>query len=166
MYIDLSELSPNQVYYSMIQTLVPRPVAWVLSDNGTRSASGAASYNLAPFSYFTGISSKPPTIMISVGKKPDGSFKDTRVNIEARGQFVVHIAHRELAPSVTESSRTLAHGESELDRLDLDLADFADFRLPRIAGCRVAMATDRRILGDRVTCRRALTPIGESSAIR
>ena len=32
MILDLDQLSPNRVYYSMIQTLVPRPVAWVLSD--------------------------------------------------------------------------------------------------------------------------------------
>jgi flavin reductase (DIM6/NTAB) family NADH-FMN oxidoreductase RutF len=53
-------------------------------------------FNLAPFSYFNAVSSDPPLLMLSVGKKPDGSPKDTRVNIEQRSRFVIHIAHREL----------------------------------------------------------------------
>lgn len=28
MYIDLDELFPGQVYIQMIQTLIPRPIAW------------------------------------------------------------------------------------------------------------------------------------------
>ena len=82
MHFDLSELSPNRVYYTMIQTLVPRPIAWVLTDNGNDS------FNLAPFSYFNGVASDPPLLMISVGKKPDGTLKDTRTNIIERNEFV------------------------------------------------------------------------------
>lgn len=46
MLLDLSVMTPNQVYFSLIQTLLPRPIAWVLSENDD------ASYNLAPLSYF------------------------------------------------------------------------------------------------------------------
>lgn len=136
MYIDLSTLSANQVYYSMIQTIIPRPVAWVLSENENQSL------NLAPFSYFTAVSSHPPIIMLSVGKKPDGSFKDTRVNIEARSHFVVHIAHRDLAAQVTESSRVLPLGESEIDRANLQTQCFEGFSLPRLKACRIALACE------------------------
>ena len=136
MYIDLSTLSENQVYHSMIQTIIPRPVAWVLSENENLS------FNLAPFSYFTGVSSRPPIIMLSVGKKPDGSLKDTRVNIEARSHFVVHIAHQQLAADVTESSRILPLGESELDRAGLQTKPFEGFSLPRLKDCRIALACE------------------------
>lgn len=137
MLLDLSDMSPGKVYYTMIQTLIPRPVAWVLSDNGNDS------YNLAPFSYFNGVASDPPMIMLSIGKKPEGEDKDTRRNIIERNEFVVHIAHRELAPLVTETSRVLPAGESELANVDLSLTEFADFRLPRVAECRVAMACEK-----------------------
>ena len=100
-------------------------------------------YNLAPFSFFTPITSNPPLLMISVGKKPaEGVSKDTRVNIEARKNFVVHIAHRDLAAAVTESSRTLPHGESELKNLDLELVDFEGSSLPRLKDCHVAFACE------------------------
>ena len=136
MYIELEELSPNQIYVTMTQAVIPRPIAWVLSDNGN------GGYNLAPYSYFNAICSQPPLIFISVGKKPDGSHKDTRVNIEERHRFVVHIAHRDLAVPMTETSRTLPHGVSELDRVDLGLTEFDGFSLPRLADCRVALACE------------------------
>lgn len=137
MYLEFSRLSPSQVYHQMLQTLVPRPIAWVLSENADRG------FNLAPFSYFNGVCSEPPLILLSVGKKPDGSWKDTRVNIEARGHFVVHIAHRELAQPLSESSASLPAGVSEVQHLGLPLVPFEGFRLPRLADCRIAYACDR-----------------------
>jgi flavin reductase (DIM6/NTAB) family NADH-FMN oxidoreductase RutF len=137
MQIDLSTLSPNSVYHTLIQALVPRPVAWVLSDNGN------GSFNLAPFSYFSGVASDPPLIMLSIGKKPDGSLKDTRVNIIERNEFVVHIAHREMAAQVTESARVLPAGVSELEYIALETLAFDNFRLPRLKDCRVALACKR-----------------------
>ena len=120
MYVNLDALSPNQVYFSIIQTLIPRPIAWVLSEN----ADGG--FNLAPFSYFNAVCSDPPLVMLSIGRKPDGSPKDTRVNIEQRERFVIHIAHRELAKQVTESSATLDYGDSEVARLGLETVPFED----------------------------------------
>ena len=137
MYVDCSELSRRQIYRLMIQSIIPRPIAWVLSDNGK------GSHNLAPFSYFNGIASDPPTIMISVGKKRDGSKKDTWVNIEARREFVVHITEVDLAKEVTETAASLAHGESELDRVRLKTTPFEGFRLPRVARAKVAFACQR-----------------------
>lgn len=146
MIVDLKELSTNQVYYTFIQTIIPRPIAWVLSDNGA-----AGSYNLAPFSYFNGISSNPPLIMLSIGKKPDGSKKDTWVNIDERRHFVIHIPHREWAEAVTLSSATLPHGESELNAIDLETVPFYndDFKsedtcpLPRLKAARIAFACEK-----------------------
>lgn len=132
MILNLNDYKPNEIYHIMTQTLIPRPVAWVLSENPNQS------YNLAPFSYFTAISSDPPIIMFSVGKKPDGSFKDTRVNIEERTNFTLHIASVNLANEVTQTSKGLGYGESELDLVDLKLMGFNDFPLPRIQECPVA----------------------------
>ncbi len=143
MLINLSELSTNQIYYTMIQTIIPRPVAWVISDNGDDSL------NLAPFSYFNGVSSNPPLIMLSIGKKPDGTRKDTLVNIDERNDFVVHIAHREMAEPVTFSAASLAHGESELTQLGLETTGILDdagnsvSRLPRLKAARVAFVCEK-----------------------
>ena len=136
MIIDLAELKPAQVYFQMIQTLIPRPIAWVLSEIEP------GKHNLAPFSYFNAVCSDPPLIMLSVGKKPDGSFKDTRVNIERRKDFVVHIAHREVLQDLNQSSATLAADVSELDQLGIETTAFEGSRLPRIKACRIAYACE------------------------
>jgi flavin reductase (DIM6/NTAB) family NADH-FMN oxidoreductase RutF len=140
MHVDLAELSGGDCYRLMIQAIIPRPVAWVLTDNGDGSS------NLAPYSFFTGVSSRPPLLVISAGRKPGGDRKDTVVNIEARAPFVVHIAHQELAPAVTETSRTLPHGESEVEHVGLRTVPFEGFGLPRLADCRIAMGCTRHQL--------------------
>lgn len=136
MILDLSALKPAQVYFHMIQTLIPRPIAWVLSEIGQNR------FNLAPFSYFNAVCSDPPLVMLSVGKKPDGSFKDTRINIEQRRDFVVHIAHREMLEDLNHSSATLAADISELDQLGIETTAFEGSRLPRIEACRIAYACE------------------------
>ena len=136
MILDLSELKPAQVYFHMIQTLIPRPIAWVLSEIERDK------YNLAPFSYFSAVCSDPPLIMLSVGKKPDCSFKDTRVNIEQRKDFVVHIAHREVMDELNQSSATLAADISELDQIGIETTAFEGSRLPRIKACKIAYSCE------------------------
>ncbi|WP_317932631.1 flavin reductase family protein [Halioxenophilus sp. WMMB6] len=136
MITNLAQLSPNQRYHTITQCLVPRPVAWVISENSD------SSLNLAPFSYFGGVASDPPLLMLSIGKKPDGTIKDTRKNIIERNHFVVHIAHRELAPAVTESSRTRNYGESEISAQNLQTVAFDGFPLPRLNDCRVAFGCE------------------------
>ena len=135
MIVDFSKLSTNQVYYTLIQTIIPRPVAWVLSSNGESSHDP---YNLAPFSYFSGVSSNPPLVSLSIGRKPDGSMKDTALNIAERSYCVIHIPHRELAQKVTASSATLEYGQSELEGLDLELTEQDGWKLPRLAEARLA----------------------------
>ena len=83
MQIKLDELSAPLTYFTMTQTVVPRPIAWILSENED------ASFNLAPFSYFNAICSDPPLVMISIGLQDDGSEKDSLRNIRQRSQFVI-----------------------------------------------------------------------------
>ncbi|WP_428776408.1 flavin reductase family protein [Vibrio sp.] len=132
MNIDLSGLAPNQIYHLMTQSVIPRPIAWTLTD------SGEANYNLAPFSYFTPVSSNPPLLMISVGKKPGGEVKDTTRNVLETGKLVIHIASVTSANHVTQSSATLDHGHSEVDENQLELVPFEGFELPRLKDCPIA----------------------------
>ncbi|RUO36526.1 flavin reductase family protein [Aliidiomarina sanyensis] len=133
MMIDTAGMSGTAIYHLMTQTLIPRPIAWVL----TKHTSGHL--NLAPFSYFTAVTSEPPLLMFSVGNKVDGSGKDTKVNAQENGYFVVHIPSGRHAEAVTESSRALPAAESELDRLNhIKTVPFEGFPLPRLEDCAIA----------------------------
>lgn len=132
MNINFSKLSANQRYHLMTQTIIPRPIAWVLTDSNN------GSFNLAPFSYFTAVASAPPLLMLSVGKKPNGDAKDTLVNIINNQKMVIHIASEQDADLVTQTAETLTHGESELTKNNILTTAFDNFSLPRLAQCNIA----------------------------
>ena len=92
MIFDPSEHSFQDTHKLMIGSIVPRPIALV----STISKDGK--YNVAPFSYFNGICSKPPTIMFAPGRRGwDGEEKDTLINIRNTPEFVVNIVSESFA---------------------------------------------------------------------
>lgn len=145
MIIDFLNYSANQRYHLMTQTIIPRPIAWVLTESNSKSNQN--SINLAPFSYFTAVSSEPALLMLSVGKKPNGDCKDTLVNILKSKKMVIHIASAHQANLVTETAASLAHGDSELSALAknnaaLNTVPFDGFSLPRLEQCDIAYACE------------------------
>lgn len=99
MIIDPRDTTPKDCYKLMVGTVVPRPIAFV----STLSSGGHA--NLAPFSYFTAITSDPPTICFAPGRKPKtGDRKDTLSNIEATGEFVVNVVTEEMGAAMHETA--------------------------------------------------------------
>ena len=132
MILDLSGKKSSEIYFTMIQTILPRPVAWIISENED------SSLNLAPFSYFNAISSAPPLISVSIGKKKDGSKKDTRKNIEQRDYFTIQIPSVEHAQLVTDSAKPYSANVSEIDKLGLSTVFEDGFKIPRLANCKVA----------------------------
>lgn len=135
MNIEFKHLDLAKKYHLMIQTVVPRPIAWVLSKNlnGT--------HNLAPFSYFNAICGEPPLIMMSIGHKKDGSKKDTWENIEREKEFIVHIASSHHADAMTKSAFEHPADVSEVDELGLKIKHcFSTTSLPRLEDAKIAFA--------------------------
>lgn len=97
--IDPAEHAPDDIYKLMIGIIVPRPIAFV----STIDTAGIR--NLAPFSYFTGCSTNPPVVCfcsaVRSGPRPQ---KDTLLNIEATGEFVVNIVSEEFAAQMNMTS--------------------------------------------------------------
>jgi len=134
MTIDPGHASPNDIYRLMIGAIVPRPIAFVstLSPDGVR--------NLAPFSFFTAVSANPPVIcfspMVRGGAIPR---KDTLVNIEATGEFVVNVVSEEIIRQVNISS---AEYPPEIDEfVESGLTPIASdlVKPPRVKESRVNM---------------------------
>ena len=138
MHIDFSSLSATHAYHLMTQTVVPRPIAWVLTENET--GTGNDRYNLAPFSYFNAVASDPPTLMISIGTKPGGEQKDTLRNILRNGRLVIHIAGTDRIDALNQSAASLPYGDSELALSALDTEPLEQFPLPRLSACKIAFA--------------------------
>lgn len=117
--IELESLPDSEVYKLLSIAVQPRPIAWV----STVGADGVD--NLAPFSFFNVASRTPPTLMFSIGERigHPGRAKDTLINIEATGEFVVNIPARDHARAVTASHETV---ESDIDEFVLAAVEKRD----------------------------------------
>jgi len=97
-------------YKFLIGSILPRPIAVVSTINED------GSNNVAPFSFFTGVSASPmivafcPLIRSSTGEK-----KDTLKNIERTGEFVINFATVENSDKVNLASTELPYGEDEFE---------------------------------------------------
>jgi flavin reductase (DIM6/NTAB) family NADH-FMN oxidoreductase RutF len=132
MQLDFSKLPGAEAYGWMIGTITPRPIAWV----STISADGKT--NLAPFSFFQGVTSNPPTLMFVPVNKRDGSKKDTVLNLEQVPEFVVNIVNYALAEKMNATSALLPYGESEFEKFGIVSAPSTRVRPPRVAAAPVA----------------------------
>src|SRR5436190_111767 len=91
MIITPTEHPYGDIYKLMIGCIVPRPIAFV----STVNAQGRR--NLAPFSFFNGVCSRPPIICFSPVTRSDGKQKDTLNNIVETKEFVVNIVPERIA---------------------------------------------------------------------
>lgn len=136
MDIDFAEYSESEIYFLMTQSVIPRPVAWVLTQNTT------GNYNLAPFSYFTAVTSNPPLLMFSVGCKADGSQKDTSVNFLREKRCVIHIASEQQLAVLNQTAANLPYAQSEIEANNLPLIPWPQAGLPRVTDAPLAMACE------------------------
>src|SRR3569832_885534 len=126
MQIDPAPIPTRDAYRLTSSCIIPRPIAFVT----TLSRDGVT--NLAPFSFFNGVSSDPPVISIEVATKRDGSKKDTWRNIEETGEFVVNVVVPDLMDAVIIGARELPHNVSELDLAGLKTAPSTLVKPPRL----------------------------------
>ena len=133
MEIDLGPLKPRDAYALLISVILPRPIAWV----STLSADGRG--NLAPFSFFQGVTANPPTLLFVAANTREGAKKDTLRNIEATGEFTVNLVPYSLAEAMNATSASLPHGESEFERFGIRAAPAARVRPPRVADSPVSL---------------------------
>lgn len=132
MEIRPDDLDRRNRYGLLISALIPRPIAWV----STLSADGRR--NLAPFSFFGGISSSPPLVGIAIGRRK-GAKKDTLANLESTGEAVIHVATEELAEAMVLSSGDYPEEVDEFDLTGLETSSSVLVRPERIAFAPVAM---------------------------
>jgi len=111
MRIDFSQLSLKERYKIMSRTIVPRPIAWIVTEG--------ESLNIAPFSYFMALSSEPPTLIVSIGHKKDGTPKDTLANIRSQKRCTICFVTPEQLSKMHQSSEALPSEISEASRFGI-----------------------------------------------
>ncbi len=128
---EYSELSPTETYKLMSQSVIPRPIAWIVTeDKGV--------INAAPFSYFIPLSSNPPTLIVSIGHKEDGTPKDTLANIRRSKKATICFVHEENLEQMKCTARSLPKEQSELEACDIETSRLLAEFPPMIASSKSA----------------------------
>ncbi|PHK94561.1 hypothetical protein CR162_12830 [Pseudoroseomonas rhizosphaerae] len=135
MLFDFETIPTREAYKLMVSTIVPRPIAWVVTQDG------AGVVNAAPYSFFNAFGDKPPVVGFSCGPRPekDAPVKDTLANIRATGQFVVCLVNEALGPAMSATATDFPPGVDELDEVGLEKAASTRVAPPRIAESPAAM---------------------------
>jgi flavin reductase (DIM6/NTAB) family NADH-FMN oxidoreductase RutF len=128
MEINPAALPHRDVYKLMIGSIVPRPIAWV----STISPDGIP--NLAPFSFFTGVCSNPPTVVFCPGiREADRAQKDTLHNIQATEVFIINFVSESLAAAMNITAVEAPADVNEFERAGLASTPGAVVPVPRVA---------------------------------
>ncbi|MCH9739949.1 MAG: flavin reductase family protein [Epsilonproteobacteria bacterium] len=131
MLINFSETTANERYHLMAGAITPRPIAWIMTQGEV--------LNIAPFSYFTPISSTPPTLIVSIGHRVDGTPKDTLRNLREHKKCVISIVDEEHFEAMHLSSKGLEANESELERFNISIEKVLNDFPPMPKGVKVAL---------------------------
>ncbi len=130
MVIDFKDKALNEKYGLMAQLIIPRPIAWIVTEGEV--------LNIAPFSYFTGLSSNPPTMIVSIGHRPDGTPKDTLRNLRETRKCVVCMVEEEQLEMMHYSSKDLDAKTSEAEQFDIPVEMKIKAFPPMVKGVKAA----------------------------
>ncbi|MCO5121342.1 MAG: flavin reductase family protein [Burkholderiaceae bacterium] len=131
MHFDVATLDGNLCYKLMTSLVVPRPIAWLVTNNGV------GGQNAAPFSFFNCFSGNPPVLCIGIGRPVDRR-KDSLANIERDREFVVNMVSEELAQAMNLTATDFPPDWNELALAGLETAPSVKISVPRIAASPAA----------------------------
>jgi flavin reductase (DIM6/NTAB) family NADH-FMN oxidoreductase RutF len=134
MIVSPSDLAHNELYAILLNSVAPRPIAWV------STTSPAGQNNLAPFSFFNVVCVDPPLLAFAPGlrrpKTPEaghGEAKDTLRNIRETREFVVNIVTYELREAMNSTSGEYDASVDEFGLAKLTPEPSKIVRPPRVA---------------------------------
>ena len=130
MFIDPSvNMKPDPLLYSPFKALVvPRPIGWIT----TISSDGVI--NLAPFSFFNGVTDDPPCIMYCPnGSHRDGGPKDSLKNVQDTGEFVFNLCNWDLREKMNLTAEHMPSNIDEMKAVRLEAAACKFINPPRVA---------------------------------
>ncbi len=133
MIYDPSQHSFQETHKLMIGSILPRPIALVSTISKNHEN------NVAPFSYFNGVCSKPPTIMFAPGRRGwDGEEKDTLINIRDTKEFVVNIVSQNLGEQMVMCSTDYDPDIDEFDISGLTAVKSKIVKCPRVSEAKIS----------------------------
>ena len=132
MILDYKDINDLNRYKIMSGTVIPRPIAWIVTeDDGV--------LNAAPFSYFIPISSNPALLIVAIGKKDDGSPKDSLANILKTKKATICFVNKDNVDEVQKCATPLGKEVSEIEKFQIEVKNLMEDFPPMIASSQSAM---------------------------
>lgn len=157
MYWDMDAVAEPIAYKLLAATIMPRPIAWVVSQDRE------GHLNAAPYSFFNAMGSEPPTIVLGIQSDPGRGFKDTAANIHATGEFVINLVPEAMVEAMNITALDAPSGLNELEIAGLETLTSTHVKPPRIKGSPVAF--ECRLLTSVVTGPHQTVVIGRVKAV-
>lgn len=133
MQIDPQTLPTRDAYALLTSFVVPRPIAWV----STQGPNGET--NVAPFSYFSGLCSRPLLVTLGIANLRDGSPKDTLRWARATGVLCINLVEEALVDEMNQTSAEYPLGVSEFRATGLTPVPCAKIACVRVGEARAAL---------------------------
>ncbi len=137
MLFDFATLPAQDRYKLLVSTIVPRPIAWVVSQDP------AGVLNAAPFSFFNVFSGDPPLLVIGIGGRKPGDAKDTGQNIRETGQFTVCLVNHDVSAQMNITAIDFPPEVDEIAQAKLTTLPSHHIKPPRIVQSPVALECER-----------------------
>lgn len=133
MFFNPQDLAYQDRYKLMIGSIVPRPIAWV------SSMDKAGNFNLAPFSYFTAVSTDPMTLLFCPGwSNARERMKDTLYNIREVPEFVINITNEDTKEAMNLTATEFDAAVDEFGWAGVTPTPSQTIRVPRVAEAPIA----------------------------
>jgi flavin reductase (DIM6/NTAB) family NADH-FMN oxidoreductase RutF len=128
MFYDAAKNDHGLPYNPFKAIVAPRPIGWI----SAMSAKGEI--NLAPYSFFNGLTDHPPTVMFaSEGRK------DSVVFVEETKEFVCNLATYDLRDQMNHTSAPYQRGVNEMEKAGLEAAPSRMVKPPRVKASPCAL---------------------------
>ena len=101
------DLTKKQQYKFLSGAIIPRPIAWITTQNQDGLV------NAAPFSFFSGASNELPLATLAILRK-NGVLKDSARNILEQQELVIHFVNETVVADMNQTAANLAPEESEV----------------------------------------------------
>ena len=132
MKVNPTMLHGKELHDFFSSLVFPRPIAFVSTVNSQ------GKYNAAPFSAFARLTLDPPIVVLVISRRK-GAKKDTVVNIESTGDFVVNMVNESLAGAMNQASANYPSEVDEIKEVGLTAVKSDKVNSPRIAEAPISL---------------------------
>ena len=134
MRFEMDSLSPAERYKLLVNTITPRPIAWVLTQDGDGRR------NAAPYSFFNAMGGTPPLVAIGMaadGQREGVAAKDSLRAIRETSEFAVALVDEAHAEAMNVTATNAPPGVDELALAKLDTTPATAITGPLLASAPV-----------------------------